>query len=152
MTLYEIDTKISECIDSETGEVIDLDRLSGLAMEHEIKLEGVALWIKNLEATAKAIRTERDVLNARQEQAEHKALALREWLSRALDGEKMETPKVKVSYHKSTAVEVDDRLPKKWCSKKIVYTPDKFAIRTAIQNGKKITGAKIVERQNIQIK
>lgn len=152
MTLYEIDTKISECIDCETGEVIDFDRLSGLAMERENKLEGVALWIKTLDATTKAIKAERDALKERQEQAEHKALALREWLSRALDGEKMETPKVKVSYRKSTAVEVDDRLPKKWCSKKIVYTPDKVAIKTAIQNGKRITGAKIVERQNIQIK
>ena len=152
MTLYEIDTKISECIDCETGEIIDFDRLSGLAIERETKLEGVALWIKNLEAIAKAIKAERDILKARQEQAEHKALALREWLSRALDGEKMETPKVKVSYRKSTMVEVDDRLPKKWCSKKIVYTPDKIAIKTAIQNGKKITGAKIIERQNIQIK
>lgn len=152
MTLYEIDTKISECIDCETGEIVDFDRLSGLAMERENKLEGVALWIKNLEATAKAIKAERDVLKVREEQAERKALALREWLSRALDGEKMETPKVKISYRKSTAVEVDDRLPKKWCSKKIVYTPDKVAIKTAIQNGKRITGAKIVERQNIQIK
>lgn len=152
MTLYEIDTKISKCIDCETGEVIDFDRLSGLAMERENKLEGVALWIKNLDATTKAIKAERDALKERQEQAEHKALMLREWLSRALDGEKMETPKVKVFYRKSTAVEVDDRLPKKWCSKKIVYIPDKVAIKTAIQNGKKITGAKIVERQNIQIK
>lgn len=152
MTLYEIDTKISKCIDCETGEVLDLDKLSGLAMERENKLEDVALWIKNLDATTKAIKAERDALKERQEQAEHKALALREWLSKALDGEKMETPKVKVSYRKSTAVEVDDRLPKKWCSKKIVYTPDKVAIKTAIQNGKRITGAKIVERQNIQIK
>lgn len=152
MTLYEIDTKISECIDCETGEVIDFDRLSGLAMERENKLEGVALWIKNLEATAKAIKAERDALKERQEQEERKALMLREWLSGALDGEKMETPKVKISYRKSTAVEVDDRLPKKWCSKKIVYTPDKVAIKTAIQNGKRITGVKIVERQNIQIK
>ena len=152
MTLYEIDTKISECIDGETGEIIDFDSLSRLAMERETKLEGVALWIKNLEATAKAIRVERDVLKARQEQAENRAESLREWLSRALDGGKMETPKVKISFRKSVMVEVDDRLPKEWCSKKIVYTPDKIAIRTAIQNGKKITGAKVVERQNIQIK
>ena len=152
MTLYEIDTRIAECIDRETGEVIDVDRLSGLVMERDTKLENVALWIKNLDATAKAIKAERDVLKTRQEQAEHKADLLREWLSKALDGEKLETPKVRVSYRKSTAVEVDDRLPKKWCSKKIVYTPDKVAIKTAISNGKKITGAKIVERQNIQIK
>ncbi|MDE6834468.1 MAG: siphovirus Gp157 family protein [Ruminococcus sp.] len=152
MTLYEIDTRIAECIDRETGEVIDVDRLSGLVMERDTKLENVALWIKNLDATAKAIKAERDILKTRQEQAEHKSDLLREWLSKALDGEKMETPKVKVSYRKSTAVEVDDRLPKKWCSKKIVYTPDKVAIKTAISNGKKITGAKIVERQNIQIK
>ena len=152
MTLYEIDTQISECIDGETGEVIDVDRLSGLVMERDTKLENVALWIKNLDATAKAIKAERDVLKTRQEQAEHKADLLREWLTKALDGEKLETPKVRVSYRKSTAVEVDDRLPKKWCSKKIVYIPDKVAIKTAISNGKKITGAKIVERQNIQIK
>ena len=152
MTLYEIDTQISECIDGETGEVIDVDKLSGLVMERDTKLENVALWIKNLDATSKAIKEERDVLKTRQEQTEHKADLLREWLSKALDGEKMETPKVKVSYRKSTTVEVDDRLPKKWCSKKIVYTPDKSAIKFAIQGGKKITGAKIVERQNIQIK
>ena len=152
MTLYEIDTRIAECIDRETGEVIDVDRLSELVIERDTKLENVALWIKNLDATANAIRAERDVLKTRQEQAEHKAVILREWLSKALDGEKMETPKVRISYRKSTAVEVDDRLPKKWCSKKIVYTPDKVAIKTAISNGKKITGAKIVERQNIQIK
>lgn len=152
MTLYEIDTKISECIDGETGEVIDVERLSGLAMERHAKLEGVALWIKNLEATAKAIRAERDALDHRMKSAENRAESLREWLSRALDGGKMETPKVRISFRKSVMVEVDDRLPKKWCSKKIVYTPDKVAIRTAIQNGKKITGAKIVERQNIQIK
>lgn len=152
MTLYEIDAKISECVDGETGEVIDIDRLSGLAMERDAKLESVALWIKNLEATAKAVKAERDVLKARQEQAEHKALALREWLSRVLDGGKMETAKVKISYRKSTVVEVDDRLPKKWCIKKIVYTPDKFAIKTAIQNGKKIVGARITEKNNIQIK
>ena len=152
MTLYEINAEILACIDDETGEIIDFDRLSQLSVERENKLESVALWIKNLEANAKAIKAERDSLKVREEQAERKALALREWLSGALNGQKMETPKVKVSYRKSTAVEVDDRLPKKWCSKKIVYTPDKVAIRTAIQNGKKITGAKIVERQNIQIK
>lgn len=152
MTLYEIDAKISECVDGETGEVIDIDRLSGLAMERDAKLESVALWVKNLEATAKAIKTERDVLKARQEQAERKAIVLREWLSRVLDGGKMETARVKISYRKSTFVEVDERLPKKWCSKKIVYTPDKVAIKTAIQNGKKITGAKITEKNNIQIK
>lgn len=152
MTLYDIDEKISECVDGETGEVIDIERLSGLAMERDAKLESVALWIKNLEATAKAIKAERDVLKARQEQAERKAIVLREWLSRVLDGGKMETARVKISYRKSTVVEVDERLPKKWCSKKIVYTPDKFAIKTAIQNGKKITGAKITEKNNLQIK
>lgn len=88
----------------------------------------MALGIKNPEATAKTIRTEREVLKARQEQAERKAaLVLREWLSMALDSGKMETVRVKISFRKSVVVEVDDRLPKKkWCSKKIVYTPDKI--------------------------
>lgn len=50
MTLYEIDQAIMECVDLETGEIIDVEILSELQMERETKLESVALWIKKLES------------------------------------------------------------------------------------------------------
>lgn len=54
MTLYEIDQAILACIDEESGEIIDADALAELSMERDKKVEGVALWIKNLRADAPA--------------------------------------------------------------------------------------------------
>ena len=50
MTLYEIDDAILNCIDEETGEIIDAEQLDKLYMEKEEKLENIALWIKDLKA------------------------------------------------------------------------------------------------------
>ena len=47
MKLYEIDNAILECIDMETGEIIDIDKLNELELERESKIEGVAGWIKD---------------------------------------------------------------------------------------------------------
>ena len=54
MKLYEIDEAILGCIDTETGEVIDPERLTALQMERTEKIEGVALWIKDIKAEIEA--------------------------------------------------------------------------------------------------
>ncbi len=50
-TLYEIDAAIMDCVDAETGEIIDEEQLTTLLMERSAKLEGVALW-KSRQATS----------------------------------------------------------------------------------------------------
>ena len=55
MTLYEIDQKLLDCIDLETGEILNEERLNELQMERNEKLEKVALWIKELKAEAETI-------------------------------------------------------------------------------------------------
>jgi hypothetical protein len=35
MKLYEIDNAIMDCVDMETGEIIDVERLSALQMERD---------------------------------------------------------------------------------------------------------------------
>ncbi|MDE5945955.1 MAG: siphovirus Gp157 family protein [Oscillospiraceae bacterium] len=153
MTLYEIDAEISSCLDDETGEIIDFDKLSMLMIERSRKLEGVALWIKNLESNATAIRAERDTLDKRMKSAENKAKSLRVWLSNALSCQPFETARVQITFRKSVSAEVNtDILPKKWCTEKITYIPDKMKIKKAILAGEKIEGAELVEKQNIQIK
>lgn len=153
MNLYEIDGEITACIDEETGEIIDFERLSELTVERNSKLEGVALWIKNLESDATAIKAERDTLDKRMKSTENKAKSLREWLRGVLDGQKFETPKVRVSFRKSESTEIDESvLDKKWCKEKVTYTPDKTAIKNAIKAGQTVAGAKIIVNQNIQIK
>ena len=85
--------------------------------------------------------------------AENKAASLRNWLSNALCTQSFETARVRISFRKSTATEINaELLPKKWNVKKITYTPDKAAIKAALLAGESIKGAQLVERQNIQIK
>lgn len=152
-SLYEIDQEIMSCIDLETGEIVDLDKLSELQMQREEKLEGVALWIKNLKADAAAYKAEKDAFAEREKAAKDKAEKLSQWLAGALNGEKMTTNRVAVSFRKSEAVEVDEEsVPKKWFTKKITFAPDKIRIKEAIKSGHKIKGCSIVEKQNIQIK
>lgn len=152
-TLYEIDAAIMACIDSETGEVIESEKLDALLMERGRKLEGVALWIKNLESDAVAIKAERDALDKRMKSAENKAKSLREWLKNALECQPFETARVRVSFRKSESTEIDENvLDRKWCREKVTYTPDKTAIKNAIKAGQTVAGARIVVNQNIQIK
>lgn len=42
MNLYEINAQILDCIDQETGEVMDIDRLEELNMEKAEKVDTVA--------------------------------------------------------------------------------------------------------------
>ncbi len=152
-TLYEIDAAIMACIDSETGEVIESEKLDALLMERDRKLEGVALWIKNLESDAAAIKAERDALDKRMKSAESKAKSLREWLKNALECQPFETARVRVSFRKSESTEIDESiLDKKWCREKVTYSPDKTAIKNAIKAGQTVEGARLVINQNIQIK
>lgn len=153
-TLYEIDAAIMGCIDGETGEVIDPVKLDGLMMQRERKLEGVALWIKNLKADMSALKAEKDAFAEREKQTKAKLESLSEWLTRALDGEKFETPKVKVSFRSSEAVEITDEslLPKDYIRVKTETAPDKVAIKEALKHSFIVPGAELVQNKNIQIK
>lgn len=152
-TLYEIDAAIMGCVDEETGEVINAETLDSLLMERSKKLEGVALWIKNLESDAKAIKEEKDALDKRMKSAEKKAESLKKWLSEALCYLPFETPKVHITFRASTTTDIDPSvISKDWCVEKVTYTPDKKAIKAALEAGKKIEGATLCEHQNIQIK
>lgn len=61
-TLYEIDEEILNCVDMETGEIIDVERLGQLQLAREDKVEGIALWIKNLLSDVDAIKSEEEKL------------------------------------------------------------------------------------------
>ena len=58
-TLYEIDKAILECVDAETGEIIDDKALEELELARDNKIENIACWIKNLKADAESYKKER---------------------------------------------------------------------------------------------
>ena len=153
MTLYEIDQKLLDCIDLETGEILNEERLNELQMERSEKLEKVALWIKELNAEADALKAEKQAFADRQKAAENKAESLKKWLANALAGEKFKTTKVMVSFRKTKSVEVSDifALDENYV-KYSEPTADKAAIKKAIEAGEIVKGAQLVEGTSISIK
>lgn len=126
MTLYEIDSAIMDCVDEETGEIIDLEKLEALNIERDKKVEGIALAVKNYAAEAKAIKEEE---------------------------EKLKTARVSVSYRNSESVTIDDlgslteeyiRIPEPQA--------DKTAIKKAIKAGKEVTGAHIETSRSVIVR
>lgn len=161
MKLYEIDQAIMDCVDFETGEILDPERLDALQMEREAKLEGVACYIKNLTADAKAIWEEEKALAERRKAAEKKAESLSAWLTNALKGRKLSTAKVAVSFRRSEGLEVIDM--DSFCvwamgngrDDLLTFQHPKVnavAVREAIKGGADIPYARIEERMNLQIK
>lgn len=80
MNLYQIDSAIAECVDAESGEVLDFDKLAELSMERDRKIENIALWIKNDLSEAKAIREEEKTLAARRQSLERAAESKKRYL------------------------------------------------------------------------
>ena len=153
MNLYEINERILDCVDPETGEVVDIQMLEGLQMERDSKIENIALWIKNLLSDAEELDREKKKLADRQRISENKARSLKEYLSRFVNGEKFKTPRVSISWRKSESVSVDDisSVPDRFL-KYSDPAPDKTAIKKAIKSGEDVPGARLIEGKNIQIK
>jgi hypothetical protein len=160
MTLYEIDMEILSCVDPESGEIIDLEKLEELQMQREEKIEKVALWYKNLLSDADALKAEKTILAEREAAARQKAESLKKWLQEALNGSRLSTSKVAIAFRKSESVEIDEMVFTRWAQTHdrddlLTYkdpAPNKTAIKAAIKAGQTINGASIVEKNNIQIK
>ena len=159
MKLYEIDNAILDCIDFETGEIVDIDKLNGLQLERDTKIENVALWIKDLKAEAEAIKAEKMALAERQKVAENKAESLKKWLAYALQGEKFKTARCSVSFRNTECVEVTpDGLENLMEEHDELLTykdpePNKIAIKDAIKNdGLNVQGVQLVQNTSTIIK
>ena len=155
MRLYDIDNEILDCVDEETGEIIDIKRLEALELERDKKISNIACWIKDLRAEAEAIKAEKQALEKRQRAATHKAEQLTKYLAGYLNGVKFSDARVAISFRRSIATEIAENLDLNTLPdncKKITIEANKTAIKEALQSGIKIDGCSLVERNNIQIK
>ena len=153
MNLYEIESAILQCVDQETGDVVDIDRLNALEMERDTKISNIACWIKDLDAEAKAIKEEKDALAKRQKAAENKAESLRNYLTGFLSGAKFKDARCSISYRHSqkTIFEGDVNSLPEDC-KKVEVSASLTAIKEHLLNGEVIEGASLVDNEKIQIK
>lgn len=153
--LYELERALAEFeleIDEETGEILNADELDALQMERDIKIENIALWIKNLKADAEAYKKEKESFYQKERVAKNKAERLKNYLEYVLDGERFKTDRVTISYRKSAAVEISDpgAIPGEYM--RVKTEPDKAKIKDELKGGNKIPGAALLEKVSIQIK
>lgn len=153
-SIYEIDRAIIECIDFETGEILDEDQLERLQIERDDKIENVACFIKNLNADIKALKEEEQSLAERRKAKENKVEQLKKYLAGALNNTPFESTRARIGFRRSTAVEIVDEaiIPKKYLNKEVVVKVDKKAIGEALKQGVSVKGAELKENFNIQIK
>jgi seryl-tRNA synthetase len=153
MNLYEINEAIMDCVDEETGEIIDTEKLEELQLARDEKIEGIGCYIKNLLSDAEQLKVEKDKLAERQKSCENKAKRLKEYLETFLSGEKFKSPKLAISYRKTESVDVPDwrMIPEEYLRTKDPE-PDKTAIKKAIKAGEEIPGCGLVVKQSMMIK
>lgn len=163
MKLFDMDEKLAACVkldesrvvDTESGEIIDLEAIAALEMERDTKIENLGCWYKNLLADAEALKAQKNAFAEREKVAKAKAESLRGFLGRYLNGKKFETAKVAMSFRKSEAVEFDAKcigdVPEEFLKFKDPEL-DKVAVKKAIKAGETVPGCELVQRQNLQIK
>lgn len=163
MRIYEIDKAIEELIanavNPETGELIlDNEALDALQMERDQKIENLALYVKDLTATAKAIRDEERALAERRQAVEKKATRLQQYLTYALGGQKFSTPRVACSFRRSETVECSPEFIE-WAKKNDITLlrqkepeVNRTEIKAKLKAGMTIPYTALVERINLSIK
>ena len=130
-------------------------------MARDEKIEGMALWVKNLDAEAKAIKAEEDALKERRQSLEKKATSLKEYLSAILSGQKFSTARVACTFRKTKSVEIPDEAAFIQAMQESMHygflrykAPEinKTEITNAIKAGQEVPGASLVEKLSMTIK
>ena len=169
MTLYDIDAEIlkveqkaAEIFDEETGEVTNIDefeqlkaQFDALQMDRKQKISNIACLYKQVLAEAEAIKTEKMALAKRQQSAENRAESLKRYLDYALQGEKFEDARCKISYRTSEAVTFADgfdysKLPTEF--QKVTVEPNKVELKKAIKDGQGFAGVFLQKKTSTIIK
>jgi hypothetical protein len=161
-TIWEIECDINSCIDAETGEVVDFEKLNALQVERSAKIESVAIYIKRLVGEAALIREEENRLAKRRKQKERLAESYKRWLEQTLDGEMFETTKVAIGWRASErliiergTLELADHLEREGYERCIKYggiSIDKDEVTKLVKSGVEIPGVTLVQFNNLQLK
>lgn len=162
MKLYEItDNYLATIdgleIDEETGEITNVAAHFPM-QEFKDKAINVSKYINNLQAEANAIREAEEQMYRRRKRLERNHESLKEYLRNEMqraDITEISCPYFEIKRKKGlVSVDVIDEslLPSKFKAVKITESPDKTAIKKAIEAGEDVPGAKLVRKERLEIK
>lgn len=168
--LYELTGEYLDFLQAiETGEdefpkeIIE-DTLEAIEGEIQEKAISIALICKDLEADVKAFKEEEDKLASRRRSIEKSIQSMKEYVSmqllRAGITAIKNDPRARISFRKSQSIDITDETEfVRWAEENnrddlLSYkvSVSKSAIKDSLERGAEIPGAKIIEKNSIQIK
>lgn len=160
MKLYEISDALRTAlehieVDEETGEVLSADELHAVEAAANDKIEATALYLRELDAEAKAAKDEADRMIARVKSMQKRSDYLKSMLLDALHATgKVKTARVTVSIRTTQAVEVSEGadLPEAFQTVKTTVSPNKVAIKQALLDGIEVPGCHLEARESVSIR
>jgi len=166
LSLYQLSgdylTALQDLTDPEMGldDVVIHDTLEAMAGDFEVKAQNVAMFIRNLETTAEAIKQAEAEMAKRRKALENQTARLKAYLKGNMERtgiSKVECPFFKLSIAKNpTALDLFDvdLIPGEFKSQQIVYETviDKDGIKAALKAGQDVPGAKLTNGTRLVIK
>lgn len=163
-SLYQLTNEFqliqNKLLESDFDEQTIADTLEGASGDLEIKSVNVAMFIRNLEASADAIKQAEKAMSDRRKSIENKAESIRKYLKDNMQRcgiTKIESPYFALTIKKNpSSVVIDDAgaIP----SELYVYPdapapyPDKKAISDQIKAGNVVNGAHLEQAERLEIK
>ena len=156
MNLYEI-TALQQAAEQEEDADIRLDLQEVIAIELEKKSSNIIYAIKNIECNNIAIDAEIERLKAIKERNLKNVDSIKNHILNFMKNnniDKIQTDLAIFSTRKSKSTQIDniELISSEFITVKQTFQPDKTAIKKAIESGKEVTGASIVENVSLQIK
>ena len=163
-TLYEISQNYRDALDVLTDPELDLpneviaDTLEGLQGSLEDKAIAVAQFLKNLEATAVAIKEAEQRMAARRKAIENRVASMKDYIKLNMEScgiTKIESPWFALSIAKNpAAVDVLDEtaIPAEFKEEIVTVKIDKTAIKQAIEAGVEVPGAYLTQGTRLAIR
>ena len=156
MNLYEI-TELQNIAEQEEDAEIKQDLQEVIAIELEKKSNNIIYAIKNIESNNVAIDAEIERLKAIKERNVKNVDSIKNHILNFMKTnniDKIQTGLATFSTRKSKSTQIDniELIPSEFVTVKQTFQPDKTAIKKAIEAGKEVAGASVVENVSLQIK
>ena len=160
MKLYEIAPALRFAlddivVDEETGEILSSDALHAVEAQAAEKIEATALYLRELDAEAKAAKEEADRMLDRVKSMQKRSDYLKAMLLDALHATgKVKTARASVSIRTTQAVAIDEgaNLPEAYTTVKHIVSPNKVAIKQALLDGVEVPGCHLEARESVSIR
>jgi hypothetical protein len=152
MALLEAIAEQDGEITPEQDEQLAINRyeLETKAVDYSMAILQLNAWVEMADKEAKRVTA---IKNAYKKTSETLKQRITDAMER-YDIREVKDATIKVSLRKSVQTIIDDldQVPKQYKTVKVETTPDKTAIKKAIQEGEIIEGAHLEEKNNLQIK